>query len=153
MSKCGYSAVTGAAVALAAATPKTVLAVVGPATFGIDLRKLSVGFDGVTATNTPVLIELCYSTFATAGTNSAVTPAQIYGRATAVGATAARNYTVEPTVLTVIKEYLLTPNGGLVIEEFAPDKGFDSAVSQGFALRCTAAQIVNLRAAFEFERA
>lgn len=150
--KAGYSVNTTAAVALVAATAKTVLAVTAPATFGCDLRGFSVGFDGVTASAVPVVIELCYSTFATAGTNTARTVVQNAGRVITAGFTAASNYTVEPTVLTVLREFLLTPNGGLVIVEFAPDKSWDSAVSQGFALRLTASAAVNVRASLDFER-
>src|SRR5687768_9151857 len=83
MAKAGYSIVTGAAVALSAATAKSVLGVRGNAAFGIDLKKFSVAFDGTSATATPVLVEICYATFATnaPGTNStSVTPTQNYGR-------------------------------------------------------------------------
>jgi hypothetical protein len=46
MSKARYSAQTGAAVALSAATAKTVLAVIAPAQFGCDLVGYEVAFDG-----------------------------------------------------------------------------------------------------------
>ena len=49
MSKAGYSATTTAAVALVAATAKSVLSVIAPAQFGVDLTKFRLGFDGVTA--------------------------------------------------------------------------------------------------------
>lgn len=158
MSKTGYTAVTSGAVALASAAAKTVLGVKSNAAFGIDLRKIAIGFDGVTASATPVLVELVYATFATnaPGTNStSVTAAQAYGRVVASGVTAASNWTAEPTVLTVLKSYFLTPNGGLVIEEFAPDHGFDTALGEGFAIRCTTVAgsgTPNIRATMEFER-
>lgn len=155
MSKAGYSVVTTAAVALAAATAKTILGVKSGATFGADLRRISVAFDGVTASAVPVLIELCYATFATnaPGTNSTTrTVVQQYGRVTASGMTAASAWTAEPTVLTPLQEFLLTPNSGLVIAEFAPDKSWDTALGEGFALRCTAPAIVNVRGTLEFER-
>lgn len=155
MAKTGYTAPTGGAVALAAATAKSILGVKGHANFGIDLTKVRVSFDGTTAA-TPVLVELCYATFATnsPGTNStSVTPAQAYGRVTAVGATAGKNWTTEPTVLTVIEEELLTPNGGLVVYDFPLGTTPDSAVAEGFVIRCTAPAIVNVRAAMWWERA
>ena len=62
MSKAGYSASTGAAVALVAATAKTVLNVIAPATFGVDLQKIRIAFDGTNSASVPVLVELCYST-------------------------------------------------------------------------------------------
>lgn len=154
MAKTGYTIVS-ASNALVNGT-KSMLGVAGNAAFGIDLRKIEVAFDG-SATATPIIVELCAATFATnpPGTNStSVTAAQAYGRVTASGVTAAQNWSAEPTVLTVLKSYLLTPNGGLLIEEFAPDHGFDSAPSQGFVIRCTATAITpNVRCTMEFERA
>lgn len=152
--KCGYSVPTTAAVALAAATAKSILGVRGNAAFGIDLKKLRVGFDGVTASAVPVLVELCYATFATnpPGTNSTSrTPAQSYGRQVAHGVTAASAWSAEPTALTVVEEYLLTPNGGLVLEDFP--EGYDSAVSEGYLIRCTAPAVVNVRGTLWWERA
>jgi hypothetical protein len=155
MAKAGYSIVTGGAVALSAATAKSVLGVKSHANFGLDLKKFKVSFDGVTASAVPVLVELCYATFATNSPGTAstsVTPAQIYGRTIAVGATAAKTWTTEPTVLTVIQEWLLTPNGGVVAYDFPLGDTPDSAVSEGFVIRCNAPAAVNVRAALEFER-
>lgn len=156
MAKAGYSVATSAAVALSAATAKSVLGVSAPAQFGVDLKKFRVGFDGVTASAVPVLVELCYSTFATnaPGTNSTSrTVQQAYGRTITAGFTGASNWTTEPTVLTVLDEWLLTPAGGLVVYDFPLGDTPDSAVSQGFVLRCNAPATVNVRAAFWFERA
>jgi hypothetical protein len=155
MAKAGYSIVTGGAVALAAATAKSVLGVKSHANFGLDLKKVRFGFDGVTATAVPVLVELCYATFATNSPGTAstsVTPAQVYGRTIAVGATAARTWTTEPTALTVIDEQLLTPAGGLEVYDFPLGDTPDSNVSEGFVLRCTAPATVNVRATMVFER-
>ena len=155
MAKAGYSIVTGGAVALSAATAKSVLGVKSHANFGLDLKKFKVGFDGVTASAVPVLVELCYATFATNSPGTAstsVTPAQIYGRSVTVGATAAKTWTTEPTVLTVVQEWLLSPNGGLVMYDFPLGDTPDSAVSEGFVIRCTAPAIVSVRASMEFER-
>jgi hypothetical protein len=154
MAKTGYSAVTGGAVALAAATAKSIIGIKSNAAAGMDLRRIKLGYDGVTASAVPVLMELCYATFATnaPGTNStSVTAVQGYGRVTASGFTAGKNWTAEPTVLTVINEYLLTPNGGLVFEEFP--EGLDTALGEGYVMRCTAPAIVNVRATMWAERA
>lgn len=155
MAKAGYTATTGAAVALSAATAKSVIGVSAPAQFGVDLKKVRFGFDGVTASAVPVLVELCYATFATnaPGTNStSVTPAQMYGRSITTGFTAARNWTTEPTVLTVVEEMLLSPNGGALWYDFPLGDTPDSAVSQGFVLRMTAPATVNVRSTLSFER-
>jgi hypothetical protein len=155
MAKAGYSIVTGGAVSLSAATAKSVLGVKSHANFGLDLKKMHFGFLGTTAANVPVVVELCAATFATnsPGTNStSVTPAQIYGRTIAVGATAAKTWTTEPTVLTVIDEWPLTPAGGLAMYDLPLGDTYDSAVSEGFVLRCTAPDAVSVRASMKFER-
>lgn len=153
MAKTGYSISTeAAAVALVGATAKTVLGVTAPAQFGVDLKKIRLGFDGVSASAVPVFVELCVSTGATAGTTTAVTVNQIYGRTITPGFTAAKNYSAEPTVLTMIESWLLSPNGGLVLYDWPLGDTPDCAVSQAFFLRLTAPVAVNVRASMVFER-
>lgn len=150
-----YSAVTGGAVALSAATAKSILGVKSHANSCTLLRHAEVAFDGVTASAVPVLVELCYATFATnsPGTNStSVTPAQVSGRVLTVGATAGKTWTAEPTTLTVIEEKLLTPNGGLVIYDYPLGNEYDCALAEGFVIRCTAPATVNVRATILFTR-
>lgn len=156
MAKAGYTLQTGAAVALAAATAKTVLCVIAPAQFGIDLKKVKVGFDGVTASAVPVLCELMTSTLATNSTpgtgNTTGTVVQAYGRSITAGFTGFYASTSEPTVLTAFDQFLLTPNGGLLFYDYPLGDTPDSAVSNGIVLRCTAPAAVNVRASFSFER-
>lgn len=156
MAKAGYTVQTGAAVALAAATAKTVLCVIAPAQFGIDLKKVRVGFDGVTASAVPVLCELMTSTLATNSTpgtnNTTATVTQAYGRSITAGFTGFYGSTTEPTVLTAFDSFLLTPAGGLVFYDWPLGDTPDSAVSNGIVLRCTAPATVNVRASFWFER-
>jgi hypothetical protein len=57
MAKAGYTVTTNGAVALTGGAAKTVLAVLAPAQFGVDLKKFRVGFDGVTASAVPVLYD------------------------------------------------------------------------------------------------
>jgi hypothetical protein len=157
--KTGYSCDTEAAVALVATTAKTILGVKGNAAFGVDLIGFSIGFDGVTASDKAVLCELCYCTWATnsPGTNStSVTVDTDYGRAVASGMTAARAWSAEPTVLTPFRELLLSPNttaSGPLVWDLPRDRTPDSAVGEGFAIRCTAPTSgVNVRATLQFER-
>lgn len=152
MPKAGYTAQSGS-VALAAATAKTCLMIIAPSTFGIDLRSLEIGFDGVTAANTPVLVEIVSSTQAGAGTpGSSPTAVQGYGRAITVGFTAGAAYSAEPTVLTTLDAFTLSPNGGLIIRDWPLGEGFDQDVSKGLGVRLTAAQVVNARVNMKFER-
>lgn len=155
MSKTRYSIQTGAAVALSAATAKTVLAVIAPAQFGVDLVSYEVAFDGVTASAVPVLVEICSSTFATNSTpgtnNTTGTVNQTAGRSVTPGFTGFYASTSEPTVLTPIDSFTMTPNGGTVIRDYNGNTP-DSAVSAGFVIRCTAPAAVNVRATMFFER-
>ena len=155
MAKAGYSVATGAAVSLSASTAKSVLGIRAPEEFGLDLKKVWFGFTGVTASEAPVLCELLYSTYATnaPGTNStSVTPAQIYGRTIASGVSAARNWTSEPTGLTVLAEFPLTPNGGTLLYDWPLGDTPDCAPEHGFVLRLTAAATVSVRASMVWER-
>ena len=87
------------------------------------------------------------------GTNStSVTPAQIAGRVMTVGATAGKTWTTEPTTLTVIREKLVTPNGGVFAYDYPLGTEPDCALGEGFAIRCTAPATVNVRATLEVSR-
>ena len=108
MAKAGYTATAGTAVALSAATAKTILAVLAPAQFGVDRRGFELSLDGATSTAVPVFWELCTSSGATADTNTAGTVNQEYDRAITAGFTMAHNFTAEPTVLAAIcADYIL----------------------------------------------
>jgi hypothetical protein len=151
----GYNGVTGGAIALAAATAKSILGVKAHANSGIQLKKFFVSFDGVTASAVPVNIEVCYCTFGAnpPGTNStSVTPGQAYGRVLTAGFTMGKNWTTEPTTITVLDEFLLTPNGGFVAYQWPLGQEYDTALGEGLLLRCTAPAIVNVRASIGVER-
>ncbi len=150
-----YSVGTSAAVALAAATAKTILGVKSHANHGLSLVKVELAFDGATAAAVPVLVEVCYCTWATnsPGTNSTSrTPAQRSGRVLAFSGTAGSNWTAEPTALTALEEFLVHPQTGYK-DPVPLGTEPDCAVSEGFAIRCTAPAIVNVRATLTFKRA
>jgi hypothetical protein len=85
-------------VALTAATAKTILSVIAPASGAIRLVELSVSFDGVSATAEPVTVELCKSTEAGAGTATSQTPVQSGGtRARAANVTSRRSRRRSPS--------------------------------------------------------
>ncbi len=159
MAKAGYSVSTSADVALVATTAKTVLFVLAPATFGMDLRGFEIAFDGVTTTDKPVLVEICTTTGATnstpgtANTNENANIVQIYGRAVTTGFIAGSACTSEPTVLVQWKLLRVTPNGGTYDYDWPLGETPDNDVSKGFAIRCTApTNAVNVRASVRFER-
>ncbi len=143
-----WAVTTGGAVALSAATAKTSLGAKAHANSSIYVKKARVSFDGTSATATPVLVELVYATFGAnaPGTNStSVTPVLWSGRSTTVGWTAAKTWTTEPTTLTVLEEWYLTPAGGLVIYDLPLSDEPDTALGEGLAFRLTAPATVNAR--------
>ena len=147
----GYTVVSGS-VALSAATARTVVNVINAANKLIRLTDFQVSFDGVTATAVPVLVELCNSTQATAGTSSAGTIRQLRGPTRTVGATAAVAYTAEPTVLTTLKSWWVRADGGLLIIQFPLGREPEQVTTaDGLCIRCTAPATVNVRAGIEFE--
>jgi hypothetical protein len=157
MGKAGYTTAVGAtATPLVAATAKTVLCVICPAQFGIDLKKIRVSTDGVTASALPIRCEVMLSTLATNSTpgtnNTAGTVVQVYGQTITPGFTSFYSSTTEPTVLTEIDDFWLDPNKSTVLYDFPLGDTPDTAVSRGIVLRCTAPAAVNVRARFWFER-
>lgn len=144
-----YKCSTEGAVALAAATAKTVVGIKAHANSGFLLKKVRLGFDGVTASAVPVLWEVCYCTWGAnaPGTNStSTTPVQQGGRVLTAGLTSGKTWTTEPTTLTVLDDGLLTPNSSLLMYDIPLGDEYDCALGEGFALRLTAPAIVNARA-------
>lgn len=155
MAAVGYSCTTEGAVALSAATAKSIIGARAHANSGLQLKGFDVAFDGVTAAAVPVLVEVCYSTFGAnaPGTNStSTTPRQNYGRSLTAGFTSGKNWTTEPTTLTVIKEFLLAPDKGIFSFLFPLGMEPDCALSEGFVIRCNAPAAVNVRATLHLER-
>lgn len=138
--------------ALSAATAKTVISVLGAATYGVNWLGYELSFDGPTSTAQPAKIELCTLTAAGAGTSTAVTVVNTAGPRITSGFTAATNYTVEPTVLVAFQTFYLPVYGGTAIVQFTPGQEPDNAVSIGFAIRVTAPATVNCAASMKFTR-
>ncbi len=150
-----YTAITGGAIALTAATAKSILGWKAHANSGLMLCKYEVAFDGVTSSAVPVLVEIGYCTWATNSPNtnsSLVTPVQVVGRVLTVGATAGKTWTAEPTVISVLEEKLLTPNGGVIVYDYPLGTEPDCALGEGFVIRCTAPAGVNVRATMTVSR-
>lgn len=160
MAKRGWYVSTPASVGLVATNPKTILTATAPSTFGLELKRLNLSFDGVTFTAAPVLAELCLCTMAGTGTSSTVTPAQSYGATRTGGAspgawgptfTAAYNYSVEPTALTTLEYKLLSPIGAEFDYEWPLGREVECPPSSALAVRITAPANVNARGFFLVE--
>lgn len=139
----------GTDVALSASTAKSVIGARAHANSSLYLSGYRLSFDGVTASAVPGLVEICYCTFGAngPGTNStSVTPALKFGRSTTVGWTAARNWTAEPTTITVLEEIKLTPNGGTIVYDYPLQEEPDTALNEGFVIRVTTGSTPNVRA-------
>lgn len=145
-----YSIVTPA-VALVAATAKTVVGVVSGAADDTTMTEFVISFDGVTASAIPVLVELCNYDATTPGTKTTGTAAQVAGRISGTGTAVYHTYTVEPTVLVVIYSWNVTPNGGLLDIMFPLGREPVTDIAKGLVLRCTAPAAVNCRATMVFE--
>lgn len=150
-----YTAITGGAIALSAATAKSVLGAKAHANSGLLVKKAKIGFDGVTASAVPVLVEFCYCTFGAnaPGTNSSsVTVAQVNGRVLTAGFTAGKTWTTEPTTITVLEEMLIPAFMGAAWYDIPLGDEYDSALGEGFVIRCTAPATVNVRATLSVSR-
>lgn len=146
-----YTVETSGDVALTAATAKTILSVINAANSLVRVVELGVSFDGTSGTAEPVTVELCSSTQAGAGTSTSHTPAQVRGPTRTVQATAARNYTAEPTALTVLKRWLVHPQTGLVIQFPLGREPEQVTTADALCIRCTAPAGVNVQGYMEFE--
>lgn len=148
---------TGGAVALTAATAKTVCMITAASANQPALVEAGVSFDGVTASAVPVLCELVSGTATTTGTVTSQTPKQLRGWPAQTAQTTGQiNATVEPTVQLVNRKWLVTPNGGLFVIQFPLGReptGLVTATTDAktWSLRLTAPAGVNCHAYLEFE--
>lgn len=151
-----YTCSSEGAVSLTAATAKSVVGAKAHANSGLMVCGFAISFADTNATEVPALVELMYSTFATnsPGTNSTSTTArQMFGRSLTAGFTCARNWTTEPTALTLaFPEFVLTPNGGTFVWTFPLGTEPDCALAEGFVLRVTAPSATDCRAALVVSR-
>jgi hypothetical protein len=159
MAQTVYTASSGATFWNSLASPalQTAITAQSSATdHGIQVKKYRIGFNGVTASNTPVLIRVYTSTLATAGASSAGTVQQVLGRVIANGALSSNfNYTSENTVKTYTgEEWSLTPNGGTVIYDYPLGDELDyyNSGAMAIGLEITPAQQVGVAASVWFTR-
>lgn len=146
----GYSTQTTADVALSAATAKTILGVIAGSGITIRATEIGVSFDGTSSSAEPVTVELCRGDGTSAGTSTSQTPVQLRGATRTVQASGARNYTAEPTTLTVLKRWLVHPQTGIAVQ-FPLGREVEHTGAGGLFLRCTAPATVNAQGYIEHE--
>lgn len=149
----------------AAATPvgRTVLMVVNnDAGISAVIKEFGVFFDGISATNAPVLVELVEATMANPGfAGQPATIRQWRGQGNAPGAgltskfTAFAGYSLEPTVISRLEPYLVPPTTGLVVPFALGDEPeiIAGVGSMGIGLRVLNLQAVNVQAYIRFAQA
>ena len=147
----GYIIETTGDQALAAATAETLLSFINASNGLFRVVEFGVSFDGVSATAEPVTIELCGCTQAGAGTNSAFTPVQVRGATRTVQGTAARNFSAEPTTITVWKRWLVHPQTGIEMQFPLSREPEMTTTADAILLRLTAPAVVNAQGYMEVE--
>jgi hypothetical protein len=147
----GYVIETNGDIALTPATAKTILSAINAANGLIRIPELSVSFDGTSATAEPVTVELCSSTEAGAGTATSHTIVQLRGATRTPQFTAKRNFTAEPTTLTVLKRWLVHPQTGITVPQPLGREPEQVTTADALVLRCTAQVGVNAQGYMEVE--
>lgn len=138
----GLYSVVSKDVALTAATTKTLLQVVAGSTKRLKLVEFGVSFDGVTASAVPVDVDLLRQT--SAGTASAATVVKLDEAEPAAIFTAQATVTAEPTAGDVLASWQVTPNGGVLVVQYAEGREPVVAASGRLAIRALAAAGVNV---------
>lgn len=145
-----YTVESNGDIALSAATAKSVLSYICAANSPACITELCAGFDGTTANAEAVTVELCSSTEAGAGTATSHTMVQVSGSPRAAQGSAKRNFTAEPSVLTVLKRWLVPPNGGPLVLQFPLGREpVQNTTADALVLRCTAPAAVNFQGYLE----
>jgi len=118
------------------------------------LTQWSVEFTGVSATDVPVIVQLCELTV-TSAAGTAVTPAALRDGEVAVSSTAKKLPATEGTV-TVLETHMVPPSSGLVIQyplgrEVTTDGA--AATAKGLSVRCNrgAGAAINASVTMEWE--
>lgn len=135
-------------VALVAATAKTIVQLVAPANHRVKVLGWGIFFDGVSVTAEPVQVRVLRQT--TAGTMSALTPAQVRPVAETIQATAQHTATVEPSAGDVLDIVEVHPQSGFEVK-FPMGQEIVVAGAGRLGIECTAPANVNVRAKIFFE--
>jgi len=127
-----------AAVAVAAGVAKTVLQVATPATRRAKCLEIGVGFESVSATDGPALVELVRQT--NAGTGTAATLVADDEGDPAALSSAKHTMTVEPTGPTVLRQWIVPVQSGEFVYQCPAGDEVKMAVSGFLGLRVTCPQ-------------
>lgn len=153
----GFRVTTGGAFAVTSGA-KTLINLVAGSTNPPILTEFSCSFDGVSSSAVPVLVELCTSTQATAGTAGSIgTLKQVRGTPAWAPITApAGQYSAEPTVLTPVSQWFVPAYMGMADWAMPLGREIQGIVTastdlKGIAIRVSAPAAVNARGYVEWE--
>lgn len=127
---------TADAVALVAATAKTVLQINAPSSRRGKIKEIGIGFSSTNTAHSPVLVRLMRAT--TAGTSTSTTPAPLDPADPVALFTAGKNFSAEPTLTDELRRWRITPVGGQAIVPLALGDEIFIGTSGRLALVCTA---------------
>jgi hypothetical protein len=148
----GLFSVSVAGEALAVGTMETVLQIIsasGTKARSFEVVRWGVSFNGTSASDAPVQVDLYRPT--SDGTSSDYVPRALNPSSDPCGATAKTAHTAEPTPGDVLETFYVTPYGGLLVMQYAPDERPIAGPNQiRLGIRCQAAAAVNVRAFMVF---
>lgn len=147
-----YSITTEGEEALAAATAETVLQLRGATACKAKVIAWGVSFDGVSASEAPVVVQFLRQT--SDGTATGATEAKFDADDPAAACTGFHSFTsTEPTSGDVLEVYEIHPQGGLFVREYPPGREpvLDDAATSRIAIQATAPSAVNTVAWMQWE--
>jgi hypothetical protein len=144
MARNNFALTTPSALAMPAATAKTVLQLVAPAGTIVAVQGVDISFDGTSNTATPVVIQLFRQTTAGAGM-TARAPLKTKDTSTALGSTGqfGSGTTTEPTNGDLLKTFHIHPQAGVVYPLPLPDGEIELPGGGRLGLVVTAPAAVN----------
>lgn len=134
---------------LVAATPQTLWQIRTASTRRVKIREFGISLGGTNATDVPVKCELIRYT--NNGTGNTFTPLRWNQADPAALSSAATAFSGEPTASELLMPFRLTPNGGVLVMQYAPDTCPHVPVSSWVGFRCTAPAAVQATAYVIFE--
>jgi uncharacterized membrane protein len=143
-----FAAAATAAIALSAATVKTVVQVTAPANHRVKILGWGVFFDGASATAVPVRVRLLKQT--SSGTMTPLTLRQTSARVETTQSIATHTATAEPTAGDIVDIILVHPQQGYEIK-YTPGQEIVLGGGERIGIDCNAPATVNVTAKILFE--
>jgi len=148
MARQNFAQTTSAAVALVAATEKTVLQINNATNILLAITGADITFDGTSNSAVPVVVKLIK--VSTAGTGSARNPLKVKDTSTTLQATGTENHSAEGTNANIMRIFHVHPQAGVTYPIPMRDE-IELASAERIALKCTAPAGVNCLATLHGE--